>query len=149
MGASMINPTAVAANWGQGEPVRVRAITNAPLQWNVSIRSQCGDVVRSISGGQGEPGELGIDWDKNNDAGQPVPPGTYTVTMNSNGNGEALYPWVGQARVLATADSPPDPCAPPENFTLTGSGFGHGVGLSQWGARAMANAGMDATSIVT
>jgi len=149
MGASMINPTAVAANWGQGEPVRVRAITNAPLQWNVSIRSQCGDVVRSISGGQGEPGELGIDWDKNNDAGQPVPPGTYTVTMNSNGNGEALYPWVGQARVLATADSPPDPCAPPENFTLTGSGFGHGVGLSQWGARAMADAGMDATSIVT
>jgi SpoIID/LytB domain protein len=149
MGASMINPAAAPANWGEAQPVRIAAVTNAPLQWNLSVRSQCGEVVRSMSGGQGEPGALGIDWDKNNDAGQPVPPGTYTVTMNSTGNGEVLYPWVGQARVLATVDSPPDPCAPPENFTLTGSGYGHGVGLSQWGARAMANAGMDATSIVT
>jgi len=149
MGASMINPAAVPANWGEAEPVRIAAVTNAPLQWNLSVRSQCGEVVRSISGGQGEPGTLGIEWDKNNDSGQPVPPGNYTITMNSTGNGEVLYPWVGQARVLATVDSPPDPCAPPENFTLTGSGYGHGVGLSQWGARAMANAGMDATSIVT
>lgn len=149
MGASMINPAASPAEWGEAQPVRIAAVSNAPLQWNMSIRSQCGDVVRSLSGGQGEPGQLGIDWDKNNDAGQPVPPGTYTVTMNSTGNGEVLYPWVGQARVLASADSPPDPCAPPASFALTGSGFGHGVGLSQWGARAMANAGMDATSIVT
>ena len=149
MGASMINPAAAPAKWGEAQPVRIAAVTNAPLQWNLSVRSQCGEVVRSMSGGQGEPGALGIDWDKKNDAGQPVPPGTYTVTMNSTGNGEVLYPWVGQARVLATVDSPPDPCAPPENFTLTGSGYGHGVGLSQWGARAMANSGMDATSIVT
>lgn len=149
MGASMINPAAAPAKWGEAQPVRIAAITNAPLQWNLSVRSQCGEVVRSMSGGQGEAGALGIDWDKKNDAGQPVPPGTYTVTMNSTGNGEVLYPWVGQARVLATADSPPDPCAPPANFTLTGSGYGHGVGLSQWGARAMANAGMDATSIVS
>ncbi len=149
MGASMINPAAAPAKWGEAQPVHIAAITNAPLQWNISIQSQCGDVVRSLSGGQGEAGALGIDWDKKNDAGQIVPPGTYTLTMNSTGNGEVLYPWVGQASVLATADSPPDPCAPPENFTLTGSGYGHGVGLSQWGARAMANAGMDATSIAT
>jgi SpoIID/LytB domain protein len=149
MGASMINPAAAPAKWGEAQPVRIAAITNAPLQWNLSVRSQCGEVVRSMSGGQGELGALSIDWDKKNDAGQPVPPGTYTVTMNSTGNGEVLYPWVGQARVLATADSPPDPCAPPASFTLTGSGYGHGVGLSQWGARAMANAGMDVTSIVT
>jgi SpoIID/LytB domain protein len=149
MGASMINPAAAPAKWGEAEPVRIAAVTNAPLQWNLSVRSQCGEVVRSMSGGQGELGALSIDWDKKNDAGQPVPPGTYTVTMNSTGNGEVLYPWVGQARVLATNESPPDPCAPPANFTLTGSGYGHGVGLSQWGARAMANTGMDATSIVT
>ena len=149
MGASMINPTAMPADWGEGLPVRITAATNAPLAWNLSIRSQCGDVVRSLAGGQGEPGQLGIDWDKKDDAGAPVPPGTYTVTMNSTGNGETLYPWIGQARVLATEDSPADPCAPPEAFSLTGSGYGHGVGLSQWGARAMANSGMDATSIVS
>lgn len=149
MGASMINPAASSAKWGDQNPVRINAITNAPLQFNVSVRSQCGDVVRTLSGAQGQAGQLGIDWDKRDDAGAPVPPGTYTLTMNSNGNGEALYPWIGQARVLATADSPPDPCAPPDSFTLTGAGYGHGVGLSQWGARTMAAAGIDAATIAT
>lgn len=149
MGASMINPAAAPASWGAGNPVRISAITNAPLQWTMTLRSQCGDVVKTLSGAQEAPGALTIDWDKTNDAGSPVPPGTYSITMNSTGNGEALYPWFGTARIAATADSPPDPCAPPETFTLTGAGYGHGVGLSQWGSRARALAGMDATSIVT
>lgn len=148
MGASMINPAAAPSSWGTQTPVRIGAITNAPLQWTLTLRSQCGEVVRTLGGAQAEPGALSIDWDMRNDAGQPVPPGTYSITMNASGNGEALYPWFGQARVLATADSPPDPCAPPETFTLTGAGFGHGVGMSQWGARAMAASGMDASSIV-
>ena len=148
MGASMINPAAAPASWGTQTPVRIGAVTNAPLQWSMTLRSQCGDVVRTLSGAQEAPGALSIDWDMRNDAGQPVPPGTYSITMNSTGNGEALYPWFGQARVLATAESPPDPCAPPATFTLTGAGFGHGVGLSQWGARAMAAAGMDAATIL-
>lgn len=147
MGASMINPAAAPAAWGTQTPVRIGAVTNAPLQWSMTLRSQCGDVVRTMSGAQGEPGTLTIDWDMRNDAGQPVPPGTYSIAMDSTGNGETLYPWFGQARVLATAESPPDPCAPPATFTLSGSGFGHGVGLSQWGARSMAVAGMDASTI--
>jgi SpoIID/LytB domain protein len=149
MGASMINPAAAPSSWGTATPVRIGAITNAPLQWTLSIRSQCGDVVRSLSGAQEAPGQLAIDWDMRNDAGEPVPPGTYSIAMNSTGNGEALYPWFGQARVLATNESPTDPCAPPASFTLTGSGFGHGVGMSQWGARAMAVSGMDARSILS
>lgn len=149
MGASMINPAAAPAPWGANNPVRISAITNAPLQWTMTLRSQCGDVVKTLSGAQEAPGALTIDWDKTNDSGAPVPPGTYSITMNSTGNGEALYPWFGTARIAATADSPPDPCAPPESFTLTGAGYGHGVGLSQWGARARALAGMDPTSIVT
>ena len=36
----------------------------------------------------------------------------------------------------------------PAIFTFTGSGFGHGVGMSQIGARAMAEAGESATSIL-
>jgi SpoIID/LytB domain protein len=148
MGASMINPAAAPASWGAQTPVRIGAITNAPLQWSMTLRSQCGDVVRTLGGAQEAPGTLSIDWDMRNDAGQPVPPGTYSITMNSTGNGETLYPWFGQAQVLATSESPADPCAPPATFTLTGAGFGHGVGLSQWGARAMAAAGMDAATII-
>ncbi len=149
MGASMINPAAAPSSWGAETPVRIGAVTNAPLQWSLTLRSQCGEVVRSMSGVQEAPGALSIDWDKLNDAGAPVPPGAYSITMNATGNGEALYPWYGQARVLATENSPADPCAPPESFTLSGAGYGHGVGLSQWGARAMAASGMDAASIVT
>ncbi len=36
----------------------------------------------------------------------------------------------------------------PSTFQFTGAGFGHGVGMSQIGARAMANAGESATSIL-
>jgi SpoIID/LytB domain protein len=149
MGASMINPSAVSANWGSADPVQVNAITNAPLAWSATVTSRCGTTVRSLGGQQEAPGAFAFGWDKLDDAGQPVPPGTYTITLNSNGNGEPLYPWVGQARVLAVPGSPPDPCGPPDSFTLDGAGFGHGVGMSQYGAYAMAKEGRDATSIVT
>ncbi len=149
MGASMINPTAGSASWGSADPVQVNAITNAPLAWSATVTSRCGTTVRSLGGQQEAPGAFGFGWDKLDDAGQPVPPGTYTITVNSNGNGEPLYPWVGQARVLAAPGSPPDPCGPPDSFTLNGAGFGHGVGMSQYGAYAMAKEGRDATSIVT
>jgi len=35
-----------------------------------------------------------------------------------------------------------------DTLTLSGRGYGHGVGLSQWGARAMAEAGEDAETIL-
>ncbi len=149
MGASMINPSAGAAAWGSADPVPVTAITNAPLAWSATVTSRCGTTVRSLSGQQEAPGQFSFGWDKLDDAGQPVPPGVYTISMNASGNGEQLYPWVGQARVLSAPGSPPDPCGPPDSFTLNGAGFGHGVGMSQYGAYAMAKEGRDATSIVT
>ena len=149
MGASMINPSAGAAAWGSPDPVPVSAITNAALSWSATVTSRCGTTVRSLGGQQEAPGQFGFGWDKRDDAGNPVPPGIYTITMNASGNGEPLYPWAGQARVLAAPGSPPDPCGPPESFTLTGAGFGHGVGMSQYGAYAMALEGRDASSIVT
>jgi SpoIID/LytB domain protein len=148
MGAGMVNPTANAASWAAG-PMSITATTNAPMTWTIAISNRCGDIVRNLSGEVGAPGPVQIDWDQRDDAGNQVPPGTYTVSMNANAGGQPLYPWVSGARVLATPASPPDPCGAPESFTLSGAGFGHGVGMSQYGALAMAKAGMDATSIVT
>jgi SpoIID/LytB domain protein len=127
----------------------ITATTNAPVAWSLSISNACGAVVRNLSGQQDAAGPLQIDWDQRDDAGNQVPPGAYTISMNANAGGQALYPWVGSGRITATPSSPPDPCGAPESFTLTGAGFGHGVGMSQYGALAMAKAGMDATSIVT
>lgn len=149
LGATMVNPAAGQAAWGSGDAVPITTWSNGALNWNISISNRCGTVVRSMSGASAAPGDVRIDWDKRDDAGNPVPPGAYVVTMNATSNGEPLYPWVGTGRVLATNESPPDPCGSPEAFTLTGAGYGHGVGLSQYGALAMAKAGYDPASIAT
>lgn len=148
MGAGMVNPVAHAGTWAQ-TPMKIAAATNAPLAWTIAITNRCGETVRNISGQQDAPGPLEIDWDQRDNAGNQVPPGTYQIVMNATAGGEQLYPWVSSGRVVATPASPPDPCGAPESFTLSGAGFGHGVGMSQYGALAMANAGMDAASIVT
>ena len=148
MGPGMVNPTANPVPWAAG-PMAITATTNAPITWTMTIANRCGAVVQNLSGQQGAPGPLQIDWDQRDDAGNQVPPGAYTITMNASAAGAALYPWVGVGRIQSTPTSPPDPCGAPESFTLTGAGFGHGVGMSQYGALAMAKAGMDATSIVT
>jgi len=148
MGAGMVNPAANPAAWAGG-PMSITATTNAPTSWTIAITNKCGDIVRNMTGQQDAPGSLQIDWDQRDDAGNQVPPGNYTIAMNATAGGQQLYPWVSTGRVLATPTSPPDPCGAPESFTLNGAGFGHGVGMSQYGALAMANAGMDAASIVT
>jgi SpoIID/LytB domain protein len=150
IGASMFNPAVVGqATYAGGEPLTVAAATNAPLNWQMTVTSRCGTVVRTLAGAQEAPGELRADWDLRDDAGNPVPPGVYSLALQAQAGEEQVYPWVGSGRIAATADAPPDPCGAPESFTLTGAGFGHGVGMSQWGAYAMALEGRDAASIVT
>ena len=150
MGVTMFNPAVAAAvPYAAPQPVVVNTSTTAPLAWTMTVRSKCGDVVRTLSGQQEAGGGLSVGWDKLSDAGQPVPPGQYTLTLAGSSGGDATYPWNGTARILPTVDSPADPCAPPTEFTLTGAGWGHGVGMSQWGAYGMAKAGFDATGIVT
>ena len=150
IGVTMFNPTVAAAvPYAAPTPIVVNTATTAPLAWTMTVRSKCGDVVRTLAGQQEAGGGLSVGWDKLNDSGQPVPPGSYTLTLAGASGSDAAYPWTGTARVLPTEDSPADPCAPPTEFTLTGAGFGHGVGMSQWGAYGMAKEGFDATGIVT
>ncbi len=150
IGVTMFNPAVAAAvPYGAAEAIAVNASTTAPLAWSMTVRSKCGDVVRSLSGQQEAGGPLSVGWDKLNDAGQPVPPGDYTLTLSGASGADATYPWTGTARVLPTVDSPPDPCAAPSEFTVNGAGWGHGVGMSQWGAYGMAKAGYDAAGIAT
>jgi SpoIID/LytB domain protein len=150
MGVTMFNPSVAAAvPYAAPEAITVNTSTTAPLAWSMTVRSKCGDVVRSLSGQQEGSGPLSVGWDKLSDAGEPVPPGDYTLTLAGTSGGDGTYPWTGTARVLPTVDSPADPCAAPSQFTITGAGYGHGVGMSQWGAYGMAKAGYDAVGIAS
>ncbi len=150
MGVTAFNPAMSApAAWGASEPLVLSTTTTAPLTWTVAVTSRCGAQVRTLSGQQEAGGPLSIGWDKLDDSGAQVPPGTYTLTLNGSSNGDAIFPWAGTGVIPATMSSPMDPCGPPEGFTLTGSGYGHGIGMSQWGAYGMALEGRDASSIVS
>lgn len=150
IGASMFNPTVTPqVTYGAGTPTVVDAVANAPMTWQLAVTSRCGAVVRTLGGAQEAPGQMSIGWDQRDDAGNLVPPGVYSFTLQAAAGEEPVYPWTGGARILATNESPIDPCGAPESFALTGAGFGHGVGMSQWGAYGMAQEGRDATSIVT
>ncbi len=150
MGVTAFNPVMSApAAWGASEPLVISTTTTAPLAWTVAVTSRCGNQVRTLSGQQDAGGALSIGWDKLDDSGAQVPPGTYTLTLNGSSNGDAIFPWVGTGVIPATASSPMDPCGPPDGFTLSGSGYGHGIGMSQWGAYGMALEGSDASTIVS
>ena len=150
MGVTTFNPAMSApAAWGSSAPLALTTTTTAPLTWTVAITSKCGAQVRTLSGQQEAGGPLTVAWDKLDDSGAPVAPGTYTLTLSGSSNGDAIFPWVGTGVIPATATSPIDPCAPPGEFTLNGSGYGHGIGMSQWGAYGMALEGKNASEIVS
>ena len=150
MGVTIFNPTvAPAPAYGTPDPVTITATSTAPISWTMTVTSRCGNQVRTMTGTQEAGGPLAIAWDKRDDAGNPVPPGQYSVTVTGSSGNDAIYPWTGTAGIAAAPGAPADPCGPPESFTLAGSGYGHGVGMSQWGAFGMAKEGLDAATIVT
>ena len=64
MGVTMFNPTVAAAvPYAAPEPIVVNTTTTAPLAWTMTVRSKCGDVVRTLAGqqeaGGGALGRLG------------------------------------------------------------------------------------------
>ena len=150
MGVTTFNPSITGpVAWGSPDQLVLNTTTTAPLAWNVTITSRCGATVRTLAGQQDAPGALAIGWDKLDANGQPVPPGSYTFTLNGTSGAEAVYPWSGTGVIASAPGSPMDPCGPPEAFTVAGSGWGHGIGMSQWGAYGMANEGADAATIVS
>lgn len=135
-------------SYGSGSPILVTTSTPGPLNWSLAIASRCAQV-RTLTGQQPTAGPLAIAWDGQTDAGQPAPPGNYTLTLTGTNGGDTVNALTSFARVNASPGSPLDPCGPPDKFQVTGAGFGHGVGMSQWGAYGMAQEGADAPTIVT
>lgn len=150
MGVTAINPAVgPAVAWGANQPLVLNTTTNAPLTWTVNISSRCGAVVRTLTGAQTAPGALAVNWDLKDNAGNAVPPGTYSFNLTGTSGADSIYPWTGTGVITTAPGSPIDPCGPPDTFSLTGAGYGHGIGMSQWGAYGMAKEGSNATQIVS
>ena len=149
MGATIYDPQASAPAWGTPDPMTITTTSTAPIAWTLSISSRCGALVRTISGQQDAAGPLSIAWDKKDANGNPVPPGTYVLSLTGNAGSDAIYPWNGAGVITSAPGAPADPCGPPESFTIVGAGYGHGIGMSQWGAYGMAQEGADANAILS
>ncbi len=147
-GVALPSATTNDTAYGSGAPILLTTSTPGPLTWNLAIASRCA-AVRTLTGQQPAAGPLAITWDGLTDAGQPAPPGNYTLTLTGTNGSDSVNALTAYARVNAAPGSPADPCGPPDKFTITGAGFGHGVGMSQWGAYGMAQEGADASTIVS
>ena len=105
------------------------------------------------------------DWWRSGPPARPFWPGAKLALGRSVAATCLLSGQVSPAQATLTAnDGPPtsdmtDNSAPiaafrfdggPEaTYSFSGSGFGHGVGMSQWGARGRADAGQDASAILS
>ena len=148
--AGIVLPAATTndTTYGSGAPIVVTTTAPGPINWSLAIASRC-TQVRTLTGQLPAAGPLAIAWDGLTDAGQPAPPGNYTLTLTGTSGSDTVSAPAAYARVNATQGAPADPCGPPDKFQVTGAGFGHGVGMSQWGAYGMAQEGADASTIVT
>lgn len=83
--AGITLPAAVTndTSYGSGSPILVTTSTPGPLNWSLAIASRCAQV-RTLTGQQPAPGPLTIAWDGLTDAGQPAPPGNYTLTLTGS-----------------------------------------------------------------
>jgi flagellar basal-body rod modification protein FlgD len=124
--------TSVGANWAY-------SIDGEPQTVSMSVLDATGKVVYSAEGSL-EPGEHGFYWNGQDNAGQPLPPGAYTLSIGAADEGGQALPvsiasfgivtgvdlsgsepvlMVGDARapfskIIAVRDPPP-PAAPPSS----------------------------------
>jgi len=141
MGSMFYSPTVSGREWGSTTNMVVQARATVDTAWTVRIFSACGDLQKTLRGDVASATVLSAAWDGRDEAGKPVPPGTYRFELAGNSGTDDPLPWTGFGVIASTATSPVDPCAPPDAFTINGSGYGHGVGMSQWGALSMAREG--------
>ena len=116
LGPAVLDPVAAPAStpYGATAPIFFRATTSEALTaWTLTVTSVCGTTpVRTVTGAQAAAGAFESGWDGRDDAGQPVLPGTYRLTLaGTTAAGVVAYPGGASATVAATATSPLGPCA--------------------------------------
>ena len=105
-GAALFDPkvSADVVPFGSTTPIDVSAKLSKPQTWTLTIRDQrSGRIVRTY----GKPAYtwVGATWDLKDTAGELVPPGRYSLLLESRAGTQAALPWSGTVEI----ESPPIP----------------------------------------
>jgi hypothetical protein len=101
-------PTPASATYGKGGTITTTARVTSDQTWTMQIRDICRDtVIRTLTGTASPTVPLAAVWDLRDDAGTPVRPGAYGVTLASADATAAARTWTGQVTVNAARTAPP------------------------------------------
>ena len=110
LGTALLDPRPEPASavYGSGASITTVARVTSDQAWNLQIMDFCrGTLVRTLTGSASTAVPVSAAWDLKDEAGIPVRPGAYTVTLASADATAAARPWVGQVTVQAARTSPP------------------------------------------
>ncbi len=137
MGAGLVAPgaTTSTAQMANGT-VTVTAGALTTETWTLTVTDATGVTLRTLTGAATRATDIATTWDLTDDAGAPVPPGAYTLTLSAvDADGATAVPWSAPFTV-----SPPVTLSVPAQTTLhapvtaTGRGIpGHTVDVTTSG----------------
>ncbi|MDQ1485882.1 MAG: hypothetical protein QOJ62_1575, partial [Actinomycetota bacterium] len=90
--ATAVTPRTISANGS----VRVTSGMLQAGSWQLSVQDPSGTQVRTLAG---SGTSIDTTWNMTSDDGQPVAPGSYTLTLTSNQAGASARPWTRTVQV--------------------------------------------------
>ncbi len=109
LGTALLDPapSPASATYGRGGTITTTARVTSDQTWSMTIRDVCrGTLVRTLGGTASPATPLAAAWDLRDDAGAPVRPGAYAVTLASADASSAARTWAGQVTVNAARTAP-------------------------------------------
>jgi hypothetical protein len=126
-----------------GDPVHVTATSTEPLRWTVTIRSQTGSPVQTLTPG-GRSKALDAQWGGLDANGDPAPPGKYTATIDGTATGDQSPR--SAALQIDIAGPPSAPLPVPTGTVKVASGFPLLKGVAATGSQDVWAVGSVATT---
>ncbi|QHT56333.1 hypothetical protein GXP71_09750 [Cellulomonas sp. H30R-01] len=116
IGGQIVNPALTATSIPVGGSVSVNGGTTSTMAWTLRVVDErTGVLVRTVTGATPPSGGTAIaTWNGRNDAGTPVGPGPYRLTLDvvDAANGSPAVGWTGRVDVTGTSNPPTVPSVP-------------------------------------
>jgi hypothetical protein len=107
----MFDPAASSTRtvYGSGDTISVSSRVNTDQQWRLEVREVCrGTLVRTLTGAASPAVPVSATWDLRDDAGNPVRPGAYDISLVGSDATASTHTWHSTVTVDA-ARTPPAP----------------------------------------
>jgi hypothetical protein len=111
VGTTMFDPAASSTRtvYGSGDTISVSSRVNTDQQWRLEVREVCrGTLVRTLTGAASPAVPVSATWDLRDDAGNPVRPGAYDISLVGSDATASTHTWHSTVTVDA-ARTPPAP----------------------------------------